>query len=82
LLKKVRAALKSGGRAAILEFIPNDDRVTPPTAAAFSMVMLVNTQSGDAYTYAEIESMAKNAGFARVDPPREIGFSRLAIAYA
>ena len=82
LLTKVRAALKPGGRAAVLEFIPNDDRVTPPTAAAFSMVMLVNTQSGDAYTYAEIESMAKNAGFARVDPPREIGFSRLAIAYA
>jgi SAM-dependent methyltransferase len=81
-LKKVRGVLKPGGRAAILEFIPNDDRVTPPTAAAFSMVMLVNTQSGDAYTYAEIEGMAKNAGFARVDPPKEIGFSRLAIAYA
>ena len=54
-LKKVRAALKPGGRAAILEFMPNDDRVTPPTAAAFSMIMLVNTPSGDAYTYAEIE---------------------------
>jgi 2-polyprenyl-3-methyl-5-hydroxy-6-metoxy-1,4-benzoquinol methylase len=80
-LKKVRAALKPGGRVAILEFIPNDDRVTPPTAAAFSMIMLVNTPSGDAYTFAEIESMAKNAGFARTEPPRDIGFSRLAIAY-
>jgi 2-polyprenyl-3-methyl-5-hydroxy-6-metoxy-1,4-benzoquinol methylase len=83
LLKKVRGALKPGGRAAILEFIPNADRVTPPTAAAFSMIMLVNTPSGDAYTYAEIESMAKDAGFPRVElSPREIGFSRLAIAYA
>jgi hypothetical protein len=83
LLKKVRAALKPGGRAAIVEFIPNDDRVTPPTAAAFSMIMLVNTPSGDAYTFAEIESMAKNAGFPRVElSPREIGFSQLAIAYA
>jgi ubiquinone/menaquinone biosynthesis C-methylase UbiE len=83
LMKKVRGALKPGGRAAILEFIPNDDRVTPPTAAAFSMIMLVNTPSGDAYTYAEIESMAKDAGFPRVElSPREIGFSRLAIAYA
>jgi 2-polyprenyl-3-methyl-5-hydroxy-6-metoxy-1,4-benzoquinol methylase len=83
LLKKVRAALKPGGRAAILEFIPNDDRVTPPTAAAFSMIMLANTPSGDAYTFAEIASMAKNAGFQRVDlSPKEIGFSRLAIAYA
>jgi SAM-dependent methyltransferase len=82
LMKKVRAALKPGGRAAILDFIPNADRVSPPTAAAFSMIMLVNTPSGDAYTYAEIESMAKNAGFARVEQsPREIGFSRLVVAY-
>jgi precorrin-6B methylase 2 len=83
LLKKVKAALKPGGRAAIVEFVPNDDRVTPPTAAAFSMIMLVNTPSGDAYTFAEIESMAKNAGFPRVElSPQEVGFSRLAIAHA
>ena len=82
-LKKVRGVLKPGGRAAIVEFIPNADRVTPPTAAAFSMIMLVNTPSGDAYTFAELESMAKNAGFPRVElSPREIGFSQLAIAYA
>jgi SAM-dependent methyltransferase len=82
-MKKVLGVLKPGGRAAILEFIPNDDRVSPPMAAAFSMVMLANTPSGDAYTFAEIAGMAKNAGFARVEPtPREIGFSRLVIAYA
>jgi O-methyltransferase len=81
-LKKVRGALKPGGRAAILEFVPNDDRVSPPTAAAFSMIMLANTASGDAYTYREIEGMAKNAGFARVGPPQEIGFSQLVVAYA
>jgi SAM-dependent methyltransferase len=81
LLKKVRAALKPGGRVAILEFIPNDDRVTPATAAAFSMIMLANTPAGDAYTYREIESMAKNAGFAKVELAGDIGFSRLAIAY-
>jgi SAM-dependent methyltransferase len=80
-LKKVRGALKPGGRAAILEFVPNDDRVTPPTAAAFSMVMLANTPSGDAYTFTEIESMATDAGFARVEPPKEIGFSRLVVAH-
>jgi SAM-dependent methyltransferase len=82
-LKKVRSVLKPGGRAAILEFIPNDDRVSPPTAAAFSMIMLATTPSGDAYTFAEIASMAKNAGFPRVElSPREIGLNRLAIAYA
>jgi len=65
LLQKVRAALAEGGRAVTLEFVPNDDRVTPPDAAAFAIIMLSSTPSGDAYTFAEIERMAANAGFAR-----------------
>jgi len=65
LLKKAHAALKQGGRAATLEFVPNPDRVTPPQAAAFSMQMLGGTPSGDAYTFAEFEQMFRNAGFAR-----------------
>ena len=63
LLRKVHAALKDGGRAVTLEFVPNDDRVTPPQAAAFSMTMLGATPAGDAYTFAELEQMARNAGF-------------------
>jgi hypothetical protein len=63
LLRKVRAALAEGGRAVTLEFVPNDDRVTPPEVAGFSMVMLVGTPSGDAYTFAELERMFANAGF-------------------
>ncbi|HTC76117.1 MAG TPA: class I SAM-dependent methyltransferase, partial [Edaphobacter sp.] len=39
-MKKVHASLEPGGRAAIVEFVPNPDRVSPPMAAAFSMVML------------------------------------------
>ena len=66
-MRKVHAALGPGGRAAIAEFVPNPDRVTPPIAAAFSMMMLATTPSGDAYTYAEIEGIAKSAGFARVE---------------
>lgn len=65
LLRKVRAALADGGRAATLEFVPNDDRVSPPETAGFSMVMLVGTPTGDAYTFAELERMFANAGFSR-----------------
>lgn len=63
LLRKVYDALADNGRAVTLEFVPNDDRVTPPSSATFSMMMLVSTPSGDAYTFAELESMFKNAGF-------------------
>src|SRR5208282_992785 len=61
LLKKVRGALKPGGRAATLEFVPNPDRVSAP--AAFAMTMLTTTADGDAYTFAELEAMYAEAGF-------------------
>ncbi|HWC17500.1 MAG TPA: class I SAM-dependent methyltransferase, partial [Terriglobales bacterium] len=81
-MRKVHAALKPGGRAAIAEFVPNPDRITPPTAAAFSMMMLATTPSGDAYTYAELEGISKNAGFVRVElAPVEMGLDRLIIAF-
>ena len=63
LLRRVHASLKPGGWVATVEFIPNDDRVTPPDSAYFSMVMLATTPSGDAYTFKELESMFRNAGF-------------------
>jgi len=66
LLKKVRAALKPGGRAVTLEFVPNEDRVSPPMAAAFSMTMLATTASGDAYTFKELAGMYAEAGFTGV----------------
>jgi hypothetical protein len=66
LLKKVRAALKRGGVVAALEFVPNDDRITPPMAAGFSLTMLATTESGDAYTLREYESMYRGAGFTDV----------------
>jgi ubiquinone/menaquinone biosynthesis C-methylase UbiE len=67
LLRKAQAALKPGGKALTLDFVPNEDRVTPPLAAAFSIVMLANTDAGEAYTFAEHEKMARNAGFVKVN---------------
>ncbi len=62
LLKKVHAALAPGGQVVILEFVPNDDRISPPPAAMFSLTMLCNTPHGDAYTFAELSSICRNAG--------------------
>lgn len=63
LLRKVHRALKPGGRAVTLEFVPNEDRVSPAQAATFSMIMLAMTPGGDAYPFSEFERMFKNAGF-------------------
>jgi len=65
LMRRVHAALRLGGKAITLEFVPNEDRVTPPMAAAFSLIMLANTDAGDAYTLAQYEKMFRNAGFVK-----------------
>jgi 2-polyprenyl-3-methyl-5-hydroxy-6-metoxy-1,4-benzoquinol methylase len=65
LMKRVHAALKSGGQAITLEFVPNEDRISPPMQAMFSLVMLATTDSGDAYTLVEYEKMFHNAGFTK-----------------
>jgi len=65
LLRKVHGALSPNGRAITLEFVPNDDRVSPPGAASFSVIMLASTPAGDAYTFTELQQMFAAAGFKR-----------------
>jgi 2-polyprenyl-3-methyl-5-hydroxy-6-metoxy-1,4-benzoquinol methylase len=62
-LTKVAAALNPAGRIAVLEFVPNADRVSPPFAAEFALSMLAGTPRGDAYTFEEIRQMLAGAGF-------------------
>ncbi|GAC1361448.1 MAG: methyltransferase [Acidobacteriaceae bacterium] len=64
LMRKIHAALTPGGRCVTLDFVPNDDRVSPPAEAAFAMMMLGTTPAGDAYTFSEYETMFRNAGYA------------------
>jgi ubiquinone/menaquinone biosynthesis C-methylase UbiE len=62
-LKKAHAALTSTGRIVVVEFAPNDDRVSPPLPASFVMNMFANTPGGDAYTASELVDMLVKAGF-------------------
>ena len=62
-LKRVYSALRPDGCIAIVEFVPNPDRVSPPEVASFSLVMLATTAAGDAYTFDELNDMLSQAGF-------------------
>jgi hypothetical protein len=55
--------MKPGATLAIVEFVPNEDRISPPMAAAFSLQMLGGTDAGDAYTFRELSQMVSDAGF-------------------
>jgi hypothetical protein len=81
LLRKVHAALSDGGQAVTLEFVPNDDRISPPETAGFSLMMLSGTPAGDAYTFSELERMFTNAGFtSSVIHPLPPGFEQVVIS--
>jgi hypothetical protein len=79
LMKKIHAALKPGGRAVTLEFVPNPDRVSPPVPAAFSFIMLNHTPAGDAYTFGEFEEMLRTSGFGRNELHQVPGFPQSVI---
>ena len=81
LLRRLHGALAPAGILVAPDFIPNDDRVTPARDAMFSLQML-GTPAGDAYTYAELESMFRNAGFERSEMRELTGFpQRLVVSY-
>jgi SAM-dependent methyltransferase len=67
LLRRVAESLAPEGRAVVVEFVPNPDRVTPPGVAQFALTMLTTTRHGDAYTFDELEGMLRRAGFATLE---------------
>jgi ubiquinone/menaquinone biosynthesis C-methylase UbiE len=66
-LRKVYDSLAPGGRIVVVEFAPNDDRVSPPIPASFVMNMLAMTPGGNAYTLSENLEMLREAGFSECD---------------
>lgn len=63
LLGKVRANLSPDGLVIGVDFVPNEDRISPPVPVMFAFQMLATTPGGDAYTTSELDAMAKKAGF-------------------
>lgn len=64
-LRRVYQALAPDGLALTVEFVPDEDRLSPPFPATFALAMLVATAEGDAYTFAELDRMFRAAGFTR-----------------
>jgi ubiquinone/menaquinone biosynthesis C-methylase UbiE len=62
LLKNAFAALEPKGRVVVVEFAPEEDRVSPRLPALFALMMLGNN-NGDAYTVSEYRAMLDSAGF-------------------
>ncbi len=63
LLRKTFDALARGGTIAIAEFLVDEDRKGPVGSLLFAANMLVNTDEGDTFSFEEISTWLKEAGF-------------------
>lgn len=77
LLRRVKGALRPGGRVAVQEFLLEESRTAPPGPAFFSVHMLAVTEGGRAYSGGEVASMLRSAGFRKIvverPDPRGVG---------
>jgi len=80
LLKKVFAALKSGGTIAIGEWLVNDARTEPLPALIFAVNMLLHSERGDTFSFNEIKNWLEDTGFKKVRKLEAPGPSPLILA--
>jgi ubiquinone/menaquinone biosynthesis C-methylase UbiE len=80
LLEKTFQALDSGGTIAIAEFLVNADRTGPLNGLFFAVNMLVNTDTGDTYSFEEISGWLAEAGFVHARTLESPGPSPLILA--
>lgn len=67
LIARAGKTLNPGGLLIVQEFVLDDDKRGPAQPALFSLNMLVGTEGGQAYTWAEITAMLRAAGAVSVD---------------
>jgi len=63
LFASMARALKPGGTLVIADFVPDDDRMAPAIPLIFSLNMLVHTNDGATFTFAEYRRWLEIAGF-------------------
>jgi len=80
LLKKTANALKSGGTIAIGEWLVNDERTEPLNGLMFAVNMLVNTESGNTFSFNDIKRWLEEAGFKNARTLEAPGPSPLVLA--
>ena len=80
LLAKTFNALAPGRTIAIAEFLVNPDRRGPVNGLFFAVNMLVNTDTGDTYSFEEIGEWLRQAGFVNARTVESPGPSPLILA--
>ena len=81
ILRKVYAALRSGGHVVIADWIVVDGRVGPPSALMFNFTMLLISSDGKSHEQTEVVSALEGEGYRdtrtlRIDGQTTLIFAR------
>ena len=63
LFASIHQSLDDGGRILIRDMVMDDSRTAPAAGALFAINMLVNTEAGGTFTFAELAADLEGAGF-------------------
>ncbi|AFU58269.1 putative o-methyltransferase, family 2 [Candidatus Nitrososphaera gargensis Ga9.2] len=81
LLKKIYGSLNSGGAVIISEWLLDDEKTGPAFAALMGMNMIIETEGGRNYSFAEISKMLASAGFSKIEKRPLLGPASVVIGY-
>ncbi|HVX03445.1 MAG TPA: methyltransferase [Nitrososphaera sp.] len=83
LLKKAYASISDerGGAVIISEWMLNDDKTGPVPSALMGLNMMIETNGGRNYSFAEVSSMLAKAGFKKMEKRPLAGPAEIAIGY-
>lgn len=80
LMKRLRNALRPGGRLLVVEFVVDDGRTGPAMPLLFNLNMVLNTSGGRSYERAALTRLFRDAGFAEPELARVGPVSTLIVA--
>lgn len=81
LLQYIHRSLKTPGRIAIMDIIPDEDRSGPQASLIVALAMLLDTQEGDLFTLSEYTQWLHETGFVKIETTDIGSHSPLIIAH-
>lgn len=79
LFRRLHRALRPGGRLAVIELLPDEQRSGPPRPLLFALNMLVHTEAGGTYTLGEYTRWLTEAGFTKVETADIVSHSPMVV---